>query len=97
MAMAMQTVIVQHGSGSIDPIMSAPACFARWFFVATPCGVPMTAPTRCAKGGTVAPNEAQGDHIYPRSKGGDGATVEDQRNVRIICATCNNKKSDRIP
>jgi hypothetical protein len=60
------------------------------------CGTTMTEPTRRTKGGTVDPAEAQGDHILPKSKGGDGATVDDQRNIKVICATCNNKKSDRI-
>ena len=60
------------------------------------CGVTMTNPTRRTKGGTVEPTEAQGDHIYPRSKGGDGATIEDQRNIRTICASCNNKKRDKV-
>ena len=60
------------------------------------CGVEMTEPTRRTKGSTVEPTEAQGDHIYPKSKGGDGATVKDQDNIEIICASCNNKKSDKI-
>ena len=60
------------------------------------CGVTMTRPVQRIKGGTVSPAEAQGDHIYPRSRGGDGATVEDLRNIRVTCASCNNKKSDRI-
>ena len=61
------------------------------------CGVTMTTPTQRTKGGTVDPTEAQGDHIYPRSKGGDGATVKDRRNIRTVCASCNSKKRDKIP
>ncbi len=56
----------------------------------------MTQPSRRTKGSKVDPAEAQGDHIYPKSKGGDGATVTDQRNIEVICASCNNKKSDDI-
>ncbi|WP_420870705.1 HNH endonuclease [Enhygromyxa salina] len=44
----------------------------------------------------VAPAEAQGDHIYPRSKGGDGATVDDMRNLETICAKCNRAKGATI-
>jgi RHS repeat-associated protein len=60
------------------------------------CKTAMTEPTQRTKGGTVDPAEAQGDHIIPRAKGGDGATVKDQRNIEIICANCNNIKRDRI-
>lgn len=60
------------------------------------CGTTMTEPTQRTKGSTVYPAEAQGDHIIPKSKGGDGATVKDQRNIEVICAECNNKKRDRI-
>ncbi|MEZ4317124.1 MAG: HNH endonuclease signature motif containing protein [Myxococcota bacterium] len=60
------------------------------------CGVTMTEPTRRTKGSTVDPAEAQGDHIFPKSKGGDGATVKNQDNIEVICASCNNKKSDTI-
>jgi len=51
---------------------------------------------RRTKGSTVNPAEAQGDHIFPKSKGGDGATVKDQSNIEVICAKCNNQKSDKI-
>jgi 5-methylcytosine-specific restriction endonuclease McrA len=47
-------------------------------------------------GSTVDPAEAQGDHIYPKAEGGDGATVDDLKNIETICASCNNKKSDKI-
>ena len=58
------------------------------------CDVETTAGTQRTKGSTVNPNEGQGDHIQPRSKDGNGATVKDQSNIDIKCADCNNKKSD---
>lgn len=58
------------------------------------CGVETTPGTQRTKGSTVNPKEGQGDHIQPRSKGCDGATVKDQKNIDIKCADCNNKKSD---
>ncbi|PRP93859.1 HNH endonuclease [Enhygromyxa salina] len=60
------------------------------------CGTEMTEPTRRVKGSKVNPAEAQGDHIYPRSRGGDGATVDDMRNLETICAKCNRAKGATI-
>ncbi|KIG13001.1 Rhs family protein [Enhygromyxa salina] len=60
------------------------------------CGTEMTDPTRRVKGSKVNPAEAQGDHIHPRSKGGDGATRNDMRNIETICAKCNRLKSASI-
>ncbi len=60
------------------------------------CEVPTTPTTQRTKGSTVEPTERQGGHTYPRSKGGDGATVQDQRNIQIECATCNNRDRDKI-
>lgn len=37
-------------------------------------------------------NEGQGDHIQPKSKGGNGASVKDQSNIDIKSASFNNKK-----
>lgn len=39
-------------------------------------------------------DQAEGDHIRPKSKGGEGATVKDMKNIEMKCAECNNKKSD---
>ena len=61
------------------------------------CGRTTTESTRRIKGSKVNPREAQGDHIHPRSKGGDGATVKDQRNIDIKCSECNLKKLDNLP
>ncbi len=60
----------------------------------TQCGRETTPSTQRTKGSKVNPRGAQGDHVYPRSKGGDGATVKDQRNIDIKCAECNLKKTD---
>jgi RHS repeat-associated protein len=38
--------------------------------------------------------QAEGDHIIPKSKGGNGATAKDLSNLEMRCATCNNIKSD---
>ena len=56
----------------------------------------MTEPTCRTRGSKVNPAEAQGDHNHPKSDLGDGATVRDQGNIEVICASCNNKKSDKI-
>ena len=56
----------------------------------------LSAQDRTKHDGGANPAEAQGDHIIPKSKRGDGATVKDQRNIETKCAACNNKKSDKI-
>ena len=61
------------------------------------CGNKMVEPSQRVKGQKVHPNEANGDHIYPRARGGDGATVKDMQNIETKCSTCNLKKSDNLP
>ena len=61
------------------------------------CGRDTTPTTRRTAGSKVNPREGQGDHIIPRSKGGDGATVKDQKNIDIKCSECNLRKSDKLP
>lgn len=56
----------------------------------------MTPTMQRTKGSKVKPTEAESDHIYSTAKGGDGATVTDQRNIETICATCNAEKGDKI-
>ena len=38
----------------------------------------------------LSPNAAQVDHIYPKSKGGQGV----HWNAQVLCRHCNRKKSD---
>ena len=45
------------------------------------------------KGVTPPPNETNVDHIIPRAHGGQGSPV----NGQVLCRTCNNKKSDKMP
>jgi 5-methylcytosine-specific restriction endonuclease McrA len=45
------------------------------------------------KGVTPPKNEAQVDHVIPRSKGGDG----EPDNGQVLCRECNIKKSDKDP
>lgn len=40
-------------------------------------------------------NEIQGDHDIPRSWGVDAGGVTQKDNLRILCAPCNNKKSNK--
>jgi HNH endonuclease len=53
-----------------------------------------TVPAKKSESGVTPPNnEAQVDHIYPKSQGGN-TTPE---NTQILCRECNIKKSDKIP
>ena len=61
------------------------------------CGNKMVEPSQRVKGQKVHPHEANGDHIYPRAHGGNGATVKDMRNIETKCFTCNLDKSDSLP
>ena len=58
------------------------------------CGVKTTPTTRRTRGSNVDPREGQGDHKIARAKGGNGATIKDQTNIDIKCASCNNIKRD---
>lgn len=57
------------------------------------CGV-QTIPSQKSQSG-VSPvgNELQVDHIYPKSKGGDGATS----NGQVLCRDCNITKGNKLP
>ncbi|MDP9421352.1 MAG: RHS repeat-associated core domain-containing protein [Pseudomonadota bacterium] len=59
------------------------------------CGTQTTPTTRRLPGSKVEPTEMQGGHIISRSRGGDGATVKDQRNIQIECAKCNFRDGNR--
>jgi RHS repeat-associated protein len=58
------------------------------------CGEGMTEPQQGKSGVTPDPKEAVGDHVDAKSKGGDGATAKDLRNIKTRCRECNGKKSD---
>jgi len=57
------------------------------------CDVKTVAAKKSELGVTPPKNEAQVDHIYPKSKGGN-TTPE---NTQILCRDCNIKKSNKIP
>jgi hypothetical protein len=59
------------------------------------CSKPMNEPVQSRKGGGVDRDAAVGDHLIPRAKGGDGATVRDMRNHETKCWECNSRKSDK--
>lgn len=48
------------------------------------------------KGSKVNSREGQGDHIHPKSRNGNGATVKEQSNIDIKCMNCNGIKSNNI-
>jgi RHS repeat-associated protein len=51
-----------------------------------------TVPSQQSKAGVTPPgNEAQVDHVVPRSKGGDGSPA----NAQVLCRDCNIQKSDK--
>ncbi|MEZ4302548.1 MAG: HNH endonuclease [Polyangiaceae bacterium] len=57
------------------------------------CGTKVTPGERSQRGVKPPLNERQRDHIFPRSKGGDG----DPSNGQILCRDCNLNKSDKLP
>jgi len=53
-----------------------------------------TVPGQKSESGVTPPgNETQIDHIYPKSKGGDGSPS----NGQVLCRDCNRTKSDKVP
>lgn len=59
------------------------------------CKAEMTDPKQSKLGEPKDMKQAEGDHIVPKSSGGDGATVRDMANIETKCAQCNNNKSDQ--
>jgi len=57
------------------------------------CGVTTAPAKKSEKGVTPPANEAQTDHIKPKSKGG----TDEKSNGRHSCRACNRKKSDKEP
>ncbi len=84
----------KHTRGAIKEAKKRNAAKNNGDVLCETCGVKTTPTTRRTKGSKVDPREGQGDHKIARSKNGDGATVKDQRNIDIKCASCNNKKSN---
>jgi 5-methylcytosine-specific restriction endonuclease McrA len=58
------------------------------------CGKKMNEPAQSKKGEPIDRDAAVGDHVVPKSKGGDGATVNDMRNHETKCWECNSRKSN---
>ena len=56
------------------------------------CGDNTVPGKKSVKGVTPSPKEAQIDHIYPKSQGGDGAVT----NGQVLCRECNIAKGDVI-
>jgi 5-methylcytosine-specific restriction endonuclease McrA len=48
-----------------------------------------------ACGANVDQKDVQGDHDIPRSWGVEAGGVTEKSNLRVLCATCNNKKSNK--
>jgi hypothetical protein len=61
------------------------------------CKKPMNDPVQSKKGVPVDKDAAVGAHIHAKSQGGDGATVEDMRNIETKCWDCNAKEGARVP
>jgi len=57
------------------------------------CGTSTVPAKKSEKGVTPPGNETQVDHIYPKSKGGDGASS----NGQVLCRDCNRAKGDKTP
>ncbi|WP_306356773.1 MULTISPECIES: PA14 domain-containing protein [unclassified Nocardia] len=56
------------------------------------CGNPVTKPPQSKKGVPTDPNSWQVDHIDPKANGGSGTP----ENGQLLCASCNNWKSDSV-
>ena len=57
------------------------------------CSVSLVDAKKSKKGVKPPSNEAQYDHIFPKSQGGNG----DKTNGQVLCRDCNRKKSDKKP
>lgn len=57
------------------------------------CGTDTVPAKKSKKGETPPGNETQVDHIYPKSKGGDG----DPSNGQVLCRDCNRAKGNKTP
>jgi RHS repeat-associated protein len=57
------------------------------------CGLEVNRAPQSQKGVPTPKDAGQVDHIFPESKGGDGSP----ENGQILCPTCNNAKSDKLP
>ena len=56
------------------------------------CGVVTTKPSKSERGITPPKTDRQVDHIYPKSKGGEGKA----ENGQVLCRDCNRTKSDKV-
>jgi 5-methylcytosine-specific restriction endonuclease McrA len=57
-----------------------------------PCGKQVKNSKQSKKGVSTPKDEARVDHIYPKSKGGDGSP----ENGQVLCSGCNLGKSDKL-
>ena len=57
------------------------------------CGTGTVPAKKSEKGVSPPSNETQVDHIFPKSKGGDGSPS----NGQVLCRDCNRTKSDKVP
>lgn len=57
------------------------------------CGTATVPSKKSQKGVTPPKNEAQVDHINPKSKGGRG----NPDNGQVLCRGCNREKSNKLP
>jgi 5-methylcytosine-specific restriction endonuclease McrA len=56
----------------------------------------MNDPVQSKRSVPIDRDAAVGDHIHPKSQGGDGATVRDMSNHETKCWQCNHDKSDKL-
>lgn len=61
------------------------------------CGKTMNDPVRSHSGIPVDRDAAVGAHRHARSQGGDGATVQDMRNIETKCWQCNADEGPKVP